>query len=511
MREEAILRSRTFRGSFPGVKRGWLLIFSALFFYLSFPNFLSLSGFPALAWVFGIPLFALLRQQSFSRRIWWGFLWGVLAHGLLVFWFRPYSWAGFLAFVLFLSVQPVLFAAFWRETSNRLLDMLYLPSLWVATECLRGLMMRGFGWGLGYSQAFHPYFVQFAGVGGGEGLSFVLMLGNYAGYRIVKDRARSFFWVLLTLCVVGLWGYGGHARAVYGAALQKNPGMRVCAVQPDIDYRDKRNENHVGEILDRNIRLTQGCFSQHPDLIAWPETAVPADLSIDPAWQERILEMIRKNHVSLLSGLVFEQDGRYFNGAKFITPDGGISEEVYQKQQLVPFSEYIPGGVWGERLARKLKIFSYHFLPGKTAGTLEFSGWGKMGVLICSEDAMPRFARREVAQGARALFVLLNDGWFYDQVGLRLHLQQSVMRAVENRISVVRVSNNGWSAYIDPLGNIDAGQLKPYQPGDTSWFIVLDRPKGTCPYWGDFISIFCFVFVIIMTVVSLFFSKGTRE
>jgi apolipoprotein N-acyltransferase len=99
------------------------------------------------------------------------------------------------------------------------------------------------------------------------------------------------------------------------------------------------------------------------------------------------------------------------------------------------------------------------------------------GVVICSESAHPFLVRELRQAGAQFLVEISNDGWFTDKPSYMLHAQAAVMRAVENRIWVIRAANTGYSFAVDPQGVIHTDRnLKLGHEGFGIFDIMVNHP-----------------------------------
>ena len=153
--------------------------------------------------------------------------------------------------------------------------------------------------------------------------------------------------------------------------------------------------------------------------------------------------------------------------------DQGTVGGLYHKQALVPFAETMPLERFGVKWGR-----GYHFSAGDKPGILKLNnGSVTFGVVICSESAHPSMVRQLRQQGAQFLVELSNDGWFTDKASYMLHAQAAVMRAVENRLWVIRAANTGFSFAVDPNGLIQGGgNLKLGKEGFGIFDIMIHHP-----------------------------------
>ena len=96
------------------------------------------------------------------------------------------------------------------------------------------------------------------------------------------------------------------------------------------------------------------------------------------------------------------------------------------------------------------------YARGPRSNALRLNGH-PINVLICYEDLHAGFVRKQVAKTDAELLVnLTNDSWFTSSVVAEWHLALAKLRAVEHRRYLVRATNNGVSAVVDPTGRVVA-------------------------------------------------------
>ena len=289
------------------------------------------------------------------------------------------------------GVQPVLFFALGRPCfKNKILDVFYLPALWVASEYVRTFMLGGFSWNLGHSQVFNIYALQIADVFGSWGISFLIILFNYSLYKFIrKGKERIFYALVAFLSLFLVFGYG-YCTVHFKSRKDGQDILRILAIQADIDSEEKADLNNVGRFIDDQIAMTEESLAGvSPDLIVWPETAISSDFLQNKDWGDRIRRLIEKTKAPMLIGAALFEGEKDFNSAVLLDSQGQLVN-IYHKRQLVPFSEYLPEDIISRSLARIFRIQNYSFSPGREPGLFEFPG--KKGVLfgtiICSEDTM---------------------------------------------------------------------------------------------------------------------------
>jgi len=220
-----------------------------------------------------------------------------------------------------------------------------------------------------------------------------------------------------------------------------------------------------------------------PDLIVWPETAVPSLLNYIETDLTVLVEAARG--APLVFGIQRRDDaGRYYNS--FVVMDGvGHIADTYDKSHLVPFGEYIPGGqyVAGLGIAGLAEMATGGFTPGSGNSAINIPGIGTAIPLICYEGI---FAEEIGHSGPRARLMVLitNDAWFGKAAGPYQHLAQARLRAIEQGLPMARAANTGITAMIDGKGRIIA-QIPLGEAGAVD--VALPPALNATIYarWGD--------------------------
>jgi apolipoprotein N-acyltransferase len=245
----------------------------------------------------------------------------------------------------------------------------------------------------------------------------------------------------------------GHVRttAVATAAVAA-PSLRVGVVQANLGLMEKRLQGVLAHR--RHLEQTRELLAEGAvDLVVWPETAYVRGLRRPlPISGQPIREDVA---VPILFGAssVWEENGRRVtaNSALLIDADGTI-REAYDKNLLIPLTEYVP-------LAAYLPIGRWfphveHFGASGDTPALRLGPW-RIATPICYEAIRADFVRRMVAASQPNLLVTLaNDAWFGDSAEPWMHLALARLRAVEHRRYLVRATNSGISAIVDPAGRV---------------------------------------------------------
>jgi len=439
-------------------------LLSGILLFLAFPR----ADVESLVWIAFLPLLVCIREMP----PWKGFLLGLVTG--MVFYLASISWVthamvnygglsyplsflALLALSLYLSVYFGLFS--FLSCRFRLLadwrGVLLLSSLWVSLEFLRTYLFSGFPWNLlGYSLYRSPHFLQLASLTGIYGLSFLIVLINATiAFVLLQVPRFSLAWKPL-LCA----GIALLFTLTYGHLRLQKPEegkrMKVGVIQGNIEQGLKWDPTRRKEAFEVHKKLTKGAALSSPDLIVWPETALPFYLRAEVTLQRELQSLANQTDSFLLVGSPdFERKGTvlYFNSAFLLSP-GKDSLEKYDKIHLVPFGEYVPlGGLFS--FLSKLTAGIGDFSAGKEVKIFSLPG-ARFGVTICFEAIFPDLARRIRMGGADFLVNITNDAWFGRSAAPYQHLSTAVARAVENGCYLVRAANTGISAVISPQGRI---------------------------------------------------------
>lgn len=351
-----------------------------------------------------------------------------------------------------------------------------VAALFVLGDHLQSFVASGFPWSLlGYTQLEDPGLLPWARVGGVYAVGFGAALGGalvaaavvaVSRGRPLGARVRRGAVVWVALHAVGL-GLGATAGAPSG------PVVRVAALQGSFEQGLKWSRERYSRTLEVYETLTRRAAAEGATLIAWPETAVPGPIELDPEAAGRVDDLARRTGATLVVGAVGIRptpDGRavaaWYDSAFLVEPDGRWAGR-YDKSHLVPFGEYVPfravlGRLVGAiaRGAAPLDV-SAGREPVALSVRLETAAAGaassvRVGVPICYELLFPDRVRRFVDDGAQVLVAITNDAWYGRTGAPHQFLAITAMRAAETGVALVRAANTGVSGLIDETGRVQA-------------------------------------------------------
>jgi len=328
-----------------------------------------------------------------------------------------------------------------------------LPALWTLVEWLRGWLLSGFTWlQLAYSQIETPL-SGFAPWLGAYGVSYVTALcaGLLALAWHRRERRRTA--ALALASVAGLWVLGALAIQLPWTEPVDKP-LRVALVQANVDIRDKWLSANRAAIADRYLQLT--FMRDEFDLAVWPESAIPAYRDeLEENFLPVLKSLVAARGTALIFGTVERQldAGKkvYYNSALSVGEQGG----VYRKHHLVPLGEFLPFP-WALRwLMDYMHIPMSDFSSGPAGQAPLVAAGQKIAVSICYEGTFGEEVIRALPE-ATVLVNISEDAWFGDSLAPHQHMEMVRMRAVETGRSLLRATNTGISAIVDPRGRIVA-------------------------------------------------------
>ncbi len=500
-------------------KKFLAVVLSGIILTLSFPT----PSWFALAWIGLVPLLVVLEELSYREVFLAGWLMGLVHFTTLLYWIyhvvnhygkvpMPLGVITLLLLTSYLALFPAVSCFIYRLLVDRWGFPVSVASsvAWVSMEYVRGHFMTGFPWGLiGYSQIPWKIMVQSMDLFGVAGISFLVVYSNGVFYSLVKRPfsrttiAEAVIFVLMMGC--NYW-YGVHRIHGIDGLLSRADSMKVAVVQGNVPQDVKWDKRFQKETLSKYETLTEKAIKvSNPALVIWPETAVPFSFGIDRDLSVRVLNIAKKNRVYLLfgaPGLEYHNSKPcFYNWALLASPRGRISG-VYAKEHLVPFGEYVP---LKEMLffVQKLAEGVGDFVAGPKKQELFDIDGKKIGTLICYEVIFPELALGRLEQGSDMLVNISNDAWFGNTSAPYQHLEMARARSIETRLPLVRCTNTGISAFINPKGEI-TGML----PLNTTGYLVEDvkMPTIKSTYVGvrDFLSWLCMFCSIVVMLYSLY-------
>jgi len=499
----------------------YIFLFSILLIGATPPSPLGFLAFASL-----IPFFNLINNSRLTiKNIFWiGYLSGVIWVGGTIYWI---SWAtvpGFFGVLFYLPLFTALYFMLQKWIVGKVGEagLFAAPFIWTAIEIIESKGEFGFTWqSIAYTQTYSPRFIQFAHFTGMYGVTFWVILINVLIYFILTAKRKKKIYASAAALLLFLipWIYGNFTMMNKNIPVQKK--IKVALVQGNIDPYKKWTKTFIDSNYVVYKDLSFSVAGQKPDLIVWPETAMPFYIRYKFSRMKQVRLITDSMNSTLLTGAPdysWDKNGKGhpYNSAFLIKP--GIMKMLsYAKMHLVPFSEYVPFREtlpFFGKLIDKLNLDTGDFSAGDSIVVFSFiprkgNSSIKFGTVICFDSIFPDLVRKFFNKGAQFLVIITNDGWFGRTSGPFQHERIAVLRAIENRAWVVRCANTGISGFIDPYGRyVDKSSI------DTRTTIVHDISTNTSLTFftkhGLIFPNFILIISLLILLVSVFLGNAGK-
>ncbi|HUI45605.1 MAG TPA: apolipoprotein N-acyltransferase [Nitrospirota bacterium] len=437
--------------------------------------FLGYAGFDHfyLEWICLVPILWAISGQTPGRAFLIGWVAGIVGHGGGFYWivtmlrqFADASWPLAVMVLLLLAAANGVVFAIWAWATRLICGgagwsaAWVSPVVWTATEKFWPQLFPNYFGASQYKLSLVTQIADFAGI---LGVTFLVVYTNSTIYAVIERirRKHPYPWmpaVIFSVVIGMVLVYGAVRISIVDRNASSAASLAVGLVQTNRGAGEKHFDE--GLFLREHQEMSRELVKSQPlDIIVWPESV----LFLNLASREEVLptSLLGDLRTPLLFGAVILTEGRgerrMYNSAVLVDGTGRIIG-TYDKMVLVPFGEYIPFGDTFPRLY-SWSPYSGRFWKGKNTEPLQFNGH-VLSVNICYEDIFPEHIRM-LMQGGRyhripeAMFNLTNDSWYGNTVQPMEHLVLASFRSIEHRRALVRSTNTGISAIVDPVGRID--------------------------------------------------------
>lgn len=352
-----------------------------------------------------------------------------------------------------------------KKTNNNILSAVIISFGYVVGEYLQSVGTFAFPWTrLFVGQTAFPALLQSASLFGSYFITFIMVLVNalvafsFINAKVNKKRGIVFLCLALLVFATNL-GFG-----LVRISLFDNSGLKqidALVLQGNIPSGVKWS----GEVDEKEIYLDLAEYAKdqilaeeyEADIAVMPETAFPVTLypydGFDTDAEKTLMKISDILDAELFTGAFNTDEGNEYNSI-FVYDKDGISAKPYNKNNIVPFGEFLPYRSIVEKLApvlAEINMLSRDLARGGDFIPLETKA-GKAACLVCFDSIFPETARKQVNNGAEFIVVTTNDSWYKTSSAVYQHADHSVMRAIENNRPVIRSANTGVSMIITSGG-----------------------------------------------------------
>jgi len=374
-----------------------------------------------------------------------------------------------------------------------------------------------FPWYFGHGLYKLTLLTQISEITGSIFLSFALFsLGAAVAARIAfEDERRCQRWAFAIPGAIWAITIGFGVYRLSHPTLETHR-LNVALIQANIGSLEKVAAERgiwgkINSTIDRYENLTHLALASQPkpQILLWPETALPFPMDSPGVFQNEITSVVRRWGVPLITGAYARSpyhSNREYNAAFLLEPPQEptrpLRVDMYPKNVLLAFGEYMPLGDSFPILYRWFPQVS-NFELGNVQKVFSLSDGTRLAMTICYEDIIPTFVRKVAEQRANALVNLTNDSWFGPTAEPRQHAQLATFRSIETRLPMIRVTNTGISFSVDDRGRMSE-TTGVYQEGVLNLPVIIPNNPPLTFYvqFGDWFIGLCTAILVVLLMVA---------
>ena len=444
----------------------------------------------------GIPAFTLAVQglrpgTAFGL----GYLFGLAMLALAVSWVHVLGTWVAVALIIFMSLFFGLLGLATTLVGRLPWWPVTTAFCWVLIEyAYSRIPFGGFGWTrIAYAAVDTPL-AGFFPIIGVPGVSFaVALVGQLIAWAVLAllaaPRGRVGRWpgIIIASVALVIIGLVGSALRLYQVepAVSSAGSVRVGIVQGNIPGRGIEamgrarsvTNNHLSETIHLMTKVRLGQEPQ-PDFLLWPENSTDIDPTVDPITTQTVQSAVEVADRPILVGAVMQGPGpdERQTTALWWDPDGGVLAR-YDKQNLVPFGEWIPFRAQLLPLIPLLQQVGAQSVPGARPGVLDVTAAGrpiKIGDAICFELAYDQTIYNAMTGGAQVMMVQSNNATYGGTGQIEQQFAITRARAMETRREIAVATTNSVSGFITRDGRVAVRT-----PEFTAQSMVVEMPLRT--------------------------------
>ena len=342
-----------------------------------------------------------------------------------------------------------------------ILKPFFAGAVWAICEWSQTIGWWGVPWGrLPIGQTEYLAGIQNASWFGSYFITFMLVSVNFLiALALIEITKLCLVRICAVLSIALIaFQYGSGALIYFTHDATAGEKITVACIQGNVSSAEKWDKSSRTKTIENYRRYTEEAASEGAQVVIWPETAIPYDISYAQSYYGDVFgDMAKENGIYLLVGAYVNREGNSYNSLVCFTPNGEMLDSVYSKRHLVPFGEYVPLRPLIETLIpplAELVLSEDDVMPGEGAQIIETDDGLALGGLICFDSIYEELTLESVRGGAELICLSTNDSWFIDSAALYMHNAQAQIRAVESGRYVARAANTGISTVINSKGEV---------------------------------------------------------
>ena len=405
---------------------------------------------------------------------------------------------------IFYGVATYLFAIFYSK--KVVLSFLTFSILLGTMELIRGFIFTGFPWNLiAFSFSNNINFIQILSTIGTYSFNLICISFFMCPAVFILKRSKKEILVcnLFIFIAVGFLVFGNIKNNQFNLIKNNSLNYIVRVVSPNIKLNRFYSNKDERKIIEELISLSNPKADERTIFI-WPEGII-SDIYLNDfkIYEDLFIKNFSENHLIILGINSFESKNNknlYFNSLAIFDNQLNLID-LYKKVKLVPFGEFLPFENFLSLVGLKTITNNYQsYSRGEETRSINLET-NKFNLsflpLICYELIYSGKLYKD--NKFDYIINISEDGWFGDSIGPKQHFAHGIFRSIESGKYIIRSTNNGISAIINPSGKID----KKVDFGNTGYIDFVESKTvkiTTFSKYGNKI----FIFLILLYIFLIF-------
>ena len=305
------------------------------------------------------------------------------------------------------------------------------------------------------------YLIQIASLTGSYGIGFIVAAVNTGIFGMLYFKRKRFVPLIfpVTISAASLLYGSSYIRKIENLPTSKVT-LRAGLIQCDLSQRRRATSTQVFEAINVCTELSALLANKNPELIIWPESAVPIPLQSGgiegDVFRRKFAGLLRSTQIPLLAGLIAfkpaKESGKWLVTNSALYFKNNTLAGRYDKIHRVPFGEYVPFRKYLPQSLINAVDMGRDLEPGNNYDPINIKPGVRASIAICYEGVFGYLIRKFALRNSNLLIVLSNDAWYPESSEPEQHLANAVIRSIESGLFMIRCGNNGGSGVVTPNG-----------------------------------------------------------
>lgn len=387
-----------------------------------------------------------------------------------------------------------------------MLKPIIVSALWAVFEWFQNFGWWGVPWGkLALGQTKYIVGIQNASWFGSYFITFVIVAVNLLiAYGLLNaNKIKTLRISAIVALAILVFQYSTGVIIWFTTDITEGESVKVACVQGNISASNKWTADTIKQLEKVYWEQTRKAAESGAEIILWPETAIPFDITSDlySRYDIKCKELATETQTYILVGAYTNDGEKNYNSLVCYTPESERLETVYNKRRLVPFGEFVPLRSVFEKVIPPLTEILITFddiSVGESSNVMDIDG-NNVGCLVCFDSIYDGLTLNSVRDGAELICLSTNDSWFSGSAALSIHNSQAQLRSIESGRYTTRCASTGISTIISPRG-----EVLSHLEADTEGVLVYDvYTRSNRTVWYYLGNAFIYVCLALLTVATI--------